>query len=252
MNRKQLIGGIAIAVAFLCMNTVAVAQRGGGGGGDKMRFLGNPEVQKEIELLDEQKSDIEEFQSEARDVYRGAFSGMREKMEGLSGEEREALMSEIRDDINEKMEGINKKIEDVLVPHQVERLEQIVLQSQMRRGGTASLVDNDAFRKKVNLTDEEVEKLKKKQEEVSKKVEEKIKKIREEAQDEILSVLPSEKQEKIKSMIGDTFEMQERGRRGGRGGGGFGGRRGGGGGGPGGGRGGGGRRGGGDRPGGGF
>ncbi len=233
MKPMQFVGAIVFAIAFLSTADLVHAQRDFGSVGNKMRFLGNPEVQSELELLDEQKTDIESIQSEARNLYRNAFSGMREKMEGLDASEREALMNEIRGNIETEMEGISKKVEDVLVPHQVERLEQIVLQSQIRRGGTSSLMDNEAFRKKVGLTEDEAKKLKEKEEQVRKDIEEKIKKIREDAQDEILSVLPAAKKEKIKELIGETFEMPERQRtrRGGggrRGGGQRGGRRGGG------------------------
>ena len=55
--------------------------------------------------------------------------------------------------------------------------------------------------------------------EVKKKLEEKILQARKDAQDEILSVLTSEQQAKIKAMLGESFTFEEsEGRFGGRGG----------------------------------
>jgi Spy/CpxP family protein refolding chaperone len=220
VSKKLLFAAFAAVICFSYADSVMAQGRRGFGGGGKMEYLANEEVQKELDLLDEQVEDLKAIRDESRDIFRNAFSGMREKFSNTSPEEREEMMKEIRAKIDEEMKTVTKKMEDVLVPHQLERLEQIVLQQTMRRGGTSAMVDNESFREKVGLTDDEAEKLKEKEAEVQKELEEEIKKLREEARDKILSVLPAAKQTKIKEILGDAFEMsQRRGRdRGGRGG----------------------------------
>lgn len=219
-SKKMLVVAIA-AVTFLSVAEVSLAQGWGrGGGGNKMEYLANEEIQKELDLLDDQVKDLGDIRDEARNMFRDQFSGMREKFANTSPEEREEMMREMRSKMEEKMKGITQKMEDILVPHQLERLDQIVMQQTMRRGGTTAMVDNDTFRDKVGLTDAEAAKLKEKEAEVQKELEEQIKKLREEARDKVLSVLPAAKQAKVKEILGASFEMtqQARGGRGGRGG----------------------------------
>ena len=208
----------AAIAAFACLFLVndAMAQRGGWGGGGRLEFLNNEQVQTELDLVEEQIKSLEEVGAEARDVMRSAFSGMREKFADMSREERDSFMTDIRAKIQEDLKGVEAKVGEILVPHQLERLDQIVFQNQIRRGGAAGALGSEALREKLGMTDELVEKLKEKQEEVTKELEEKIKKLREEAQDEVLSVLPAEMQKSIKEMIGETFEVTRN--RGGRGG----------------------------------
>jgi len=219
----------AAIAALMCVVSTneAMAQRGGwggfgGGGESKLQYLNNEGVQKELELLEDQTDQLQDIGEEARNVMREAFSGMREKFRDLSREERDEMMTEIREKIQEDMKAVEEKVSDILVPHQLERLDQLMLQGQMRRGGTAAALKSESLREKLGLTEEEAEALQAKEEEVKKELEEDIKKLRAKAQDKILSVLPAEKQEKIKKMIGDSFEMERtrggRGDRGGRGG----------------------------------
>lgn len=210
------------ALACLVISNDAMAQRGGfggrGRGASKLEYLSNPQVQEELDMLEDQQADLQEINDEARNIMRSAFTGMREKFQDLSREERDEMMTEIREKITKDMKEVEAKLGDILVPHQMERLEQLVLQGQMRRGGTAAALQSEAMREKLGLTEEEAEKLAAKEEEVKKELEEQIKELRAKAQDKILSVLPAEKQEKIKNMIGDAFEMTRNNTRRGRGG----------------------------------
>ena len=75
--RKTIFAAIA-ALMCVCVASDAMAQRGGFGGNDSLlQFLGSDQVQKEIDLLDDQKEQIKEVQDEVRDIMREAFSGMR-------------------------------------------------------------------------------------------------------------------------------------------------------------------------------
>ena len=218
--RQMTFAAIAALMCLFVANDV-MAQRGGfgGRGNSKLEYLGNKKVQDELGILDEQLEDIEALGSEARDVMRNAFSGMREKFQDLSREERDELMTEIRAKIKEDMKAVEEKVDDILVPHQTERLDQLLLQGQMGRNGVPGALEG--LREKLGISesefDELAEKLKEKEKEVKEKLDEDIKKLRAEAQDEVLSVLPADMQAKIKQMIGESFEFQRD--RGGRGGG---------------------------------
>ena len=206
MNCKPFFGAVLFSIAFLMLSNSAFAQRGGNSG---IRFLMNKDIQTELELQEEQVEDIQELQSDAQDIYRELLS-QRSRMQNMDEDERKELM----EGLNTDMENLNTQADEILLPHQKERLEQIVLQSQIRSlGGWGALTSNESMREKIGLSEDEAADVKEKQAEVQKELLEKIKKLRKEADDEILSVLPDELQEKVKGMVGDPFEFQRTQRR---------------------------------------
>ena len=225
------------SAVLLSAGTLAHAQRGGGGmlGGSSMGLLGDQKVADELELGEDQVESIKTLQDEMRGIFRDSFGGMRDKFREPNVD-REALMAEIREKIQTQMSTVDEKLEQILLPHQMSRLEELTFQMETKRGGTQGLLNNEKVKEKLGLTDEQIEKIKAKAEEVKADLEEKIAKAREDAQEEILSVLTPEQQAQIKEMVGDSFEFEERrgwgggdrGGRGGRGGGDRGGRGGGG------------------------
>lgn len=207
-------------------------QRGGPGGagarigGGPQFLLRRDDVQKDLELSEEQIELIEEMSGE-----RGRGGGidrdaLRAELEGLSDEERSERLREMRD---ERTADAQKKIEEILLPHQVERLAQISAQFSAQ-GGSRSLTGG-SLAEKLGITDEQKEKIREKSEELQKELNEKIAKLRQQMQEELLNELTPDQQAQYKEMMGEAFkfEQQQRGGFGGPGGGGIGGRRGGGG-----------------------
>ena len=93
------------------------------------------EVQQELQLVDEQKEKVRGIADGMRTKVRDEMRGMFEQMRDLSDEERRAKFDEIRtkcESINADME---KQLEKVLLPHQLERLKQIDLQTKIRSSG---------------------------------------------------------------------------------------------------------------------
>ncbi len=208
------------AMACLLNLNEASAQRGGGDSPEasKLQLLRNGDVQEEIGLLEDQKEGLRDFESKIRDKMRSVWSGAREEMAGKSREEREEFMMTMRERMTEEMKEVASDLEDILLPHQMERLDQLAMQSIIQRRGVAGAAESGALKELLGLSDAEAKKLKEKEEEVKKELAEKIKKLRAKAQDDILSVLPSAKQQKFKEMIGDSFEVTAESWRRGRGG----------------------------------
>ncbi len=136
--------------------------RGGFGGGFGMSrtpnllFLANIEaVQKEIEALDDQVAAIkklEEEQRAAREAQRG--QGPRPDYQNMSEAEREKLNAERE----KQTAAANAKLGEILLPHQVQRLQEISLQQRMRMLGMGVLAD-DAVAAKLSLTDDQKKKV---------------------------------------------------------------------------------------------
>src|SRR6478672_1516461 len=96
-----------------------------GGGGGLMGLAMRDEVQQELQLVDEQKDKVRALSEDMRTKVRDEMGGMFQQMRDASDEERRAKFDEIR----KKFETINtdmeKKLDAVLLPHQLERLKQI-------------------------------------------------------------------------------------------------------------------------------
>ena len=228
------------------------AQRGGGrfgggfggfgGGGSSLELLAREDVQKELELLDDQIAEVEDAREEQRDAVREAFSGFgrggnrgggdrgargnRDRQGGgdrgqrREGEDRFARFREMR----EKMEKqVQASIDKILLPHQSKRLNQLVLQRRLRGGAaqTASTLSSGDLADNLKVSESQGEKLQEKARSIEAKLRKEIAKLRQKAQEELVSSLTPAQQREFKEMVGKpfTFVEPERGRGGfGRGG----------------------------------
>jgi hypothetical protein len=114
---------------------------GMGGGGGYAMLIGNEGVQKELKLDDTQVEKAKEFAEKAREKQ----TEIREKLQGLEGEERQTKMQEFQKEMNE---SAMKAFGDFLKPEQLKRLKQI---SYHQRGAMA-FADPEVA-KKLSLTD---------------------------------------------------------------------------------------------------
>lgn len=229
---------------------------GGRGGGDMtLSLLQMEPVQTELQIGPDQQEAIGKLVEQSRGERPD-----RSQFENMTDDERRQFFEQRQSEAAARAAQTKEKLEEVLLPEQMERLDQIALQLR----GVGALNDDD-IAGKLKITAEQKEKLQQVQEEQRSKMGEKMRelfssgdrenmreafgKLREEMEEAVLAVLTSEQRSQFDEMKGDEFEMPEGFGRGGFGG--PGGGRGGFGGGPGGGRGGfGGGPGGGGRPGG--
>jgi Spy/CpxP family protein refolding chaperone len=93
-------------------------------------MLQSSEVQKELELVDDQKQKLKTAGEELRAEMTKAF----EETRNLSAEERRAKTTELMKPFEEK---ITKKLDEILLPHQMERAKQLAVQ----RMGTGAIAD---------------------------------------------------------------------------------------------------------------
>jgi len=206
----------ALTLAVLAsIGSTAFAQPGGRGGfggfgglAGNIGLLMREDVNKEIELLDDQQEELQELQSGMRDRMREVFANFRE----MSDDERREAMTDFG-------KSLQEDIDEVLLPHQSKRLKQISLQQRMQ-GGTARGLRGEVA-EELGLSDDDLEEIEEKSREAAEELQKKISELRAEAQKELLNdVLSPSQQKKLKDMLGEKFEFaqQQRGGFGGRGG----------------------------------
>ena len=199
---------LLVTVTAIGMASVALAQPGRGPGGfgfdSSLLLLMNQDVVKELEIVPEQQEKLRALGEEARNEMRDMFSGLRD----LNEEERRERFAELREKMADVQADLKKDVNEILLPQQRDRLEQIQFQSQMRRG-SGGLTSNSAV-EALDISEEQLEKMREKQEEVREEGQEKIQEETEEDRNEILSVLSPAQRKKYEELMGEPFEFQQR------------------------------------------
>ena len=211
-NRAIWIFGLLTA-ALLTPNATFAQGRGGAGGGmggmAGPALIGNPAVQKELELTDEQTEKAKDFAEGYREKARESMA----KLEGLEGEERMKKVTELN--MANAKAGM-KDVNAMLKPEQAKRFGQIVF--QMR--GIEALTDPD-HAKSLKVTAEQSEKVRNLLDDQRAEMREamqdsggdraasmrKMLKIRKETNAKAMALMTPEQMTMYKEMSGEAFEM---------------------------------------------
>ncbi len=160
LQRNGLIAGMLVVLASMAVT--AAAQPGPPGPGGGMRFgrgssavlLAMPEVQKELNLNDDQTKQITTLLRDAREKLRASFGQSNvQEMQNLSQEERQKRFDERRKMTEEVGKGIDKKIAGILDAKQAERLHQL----QLQREGAMALNRPEVIKKLVLSQDQQAQ-----------------------------------------------------------------------------------------------
>jgi Spy/CpxP family protein refolding chaperone len=216
--KLAMVAAAALMIASLSTSS-AMAQRGFGRGGfgrmgnDPSFLLMSEPVQKELELTDDQKSSVQKFQ---QDVM-AEMGNMRGQFQGLSPEEIQSKVADIAKDHH-------KKIADILLQPQMDRLDEISLQWGLQQSAAGTLARDDVA-KKLDLNDDQKSKLKDIGDEAQAKVmelfsggppaddqerQDRQKKMQEfgtEQKDKSMAVLTDEQKSKLEKLEGKKFDV---------------------------------------------
>lgn len=231
---KRFFLSLAVAVIVAASATAAFAQPGGGfggpgggfgggfggGGGGGLDLLRDENVRKDLELVDEQVEKLTEIQGRMREVMGDFFRNNApdfRNMRDLSEDERRAQFDSFRTKVEEAVAPIQKEVDEVLLPHQKERLKQIQNQARMRGQGTSQALTSGTLAEELGITDEQKEKLRAVEQEVQAELLKEIERLRTDAREKVLEVLTPEQREKYKTMMGSPIEFSQGRGPGGRG-----------------------------------
>lgn len=194
----------------------------GRGGGSSAMLLTIPEVQKELNLSEDQTKQLTELAQEVRDKMRASFGQFNfGELQNLSEEERQKRMDEMRKKAEEATKGVDEKVGKILDAKQSERLKQLQLQAE----GARALTRPEVI-KKLGISDEQLAKIKKIQEDArptgragfnrdqsDEDRQAAMKKMRErfeKAEKDCLAVLNDDQMLDWTNMCGKTFKFPER------------------------------------------
>jgi len=127
------------------------------------RLLRLEQVQKDLQLADDQKAKLKEIGEKAWERMRQGLADMK-GFRDMNEDERKAAMTKVGDKARAQAEQLRKEIEGVLTPQQVERVKQLVLQIR----GVAALDDKEV-QEALGITAEQKEKFKAIRDEIAEK-----------------------------------------------------------------------------------
>jgi DNA-binding Xre family transcriptional regulator len=167
---------------------------------DQFGLLSQQSIQDELDFVGEQREQYKRLQKDYNDRIREKMVSMNKG--GFDPEKAKSFGEEIR----ALKEQQARDIEELLLPHQGNRLKQIQLQNKMKALGLNALNDKK-LAEELGMSEEQLEQLKEKAKELSAELQKKIKALREETQETLLKELTKDQQEKLKELTGDKFEM---------------------------------------------
>jgi Spy/CpxP family protein refolding chaperone len=182
-----------------------------GGAGMNLMLVNNEKVQKELEITPEQKTKIEALGKEMRSNMPD-FGGLRD----LSDDERQAKMEENRKKMEKVMQDAQAKLKEILLPNQLDRLNQIRIQA----AGTMILMD-PAVQKDLGITDDQKAKMKTINDDARKQGRklfenaspedrqanmDKMQKLRKETDEKVMDILTADQKTKLEKMKGEKFD----------------------------------------------
>jgi hypothetical protein len=233
MVRRSFSVGVTIAALALAISTVQDAQaqgkRGGGGMGmrgargvNPLMLVGNPAVQKDLGLSEENATKVKEITDDVRQEMQEQIAGSGIDFQGLrdlQGEEREKRMAEIQTKMAEVNKTINDKflpkINEILDKNQQKRLHEIAIQA----AGSAALEDAGVV-KDLGLSKDQTDKIKSIVKDFAGKTRAiprdadrsermaKMAELREEETAKVTEVLTKDQQAKFTDMKGKPFDTK--------------------------------------------
>lgn len=171
---------------------------------DEMQSLHDASVLKDLEIVDEQRDEIEAIQLS----YNERFQVLVRKMmsSGTDSATQEKLTKELLDFHRERTDALSS----ILLPHQLVRVKQVTIQNTIEySGGLAAAVNQGELAKRLNISDEQKEQLKKIQTELQKEISKKTLECKEAARKRVLESFSAEQRRQLKEMTGEKFVRRQ-------------------------------------------
>ena len=176
---------------------------GGGmfGGGGPIQLIQRPDVQQELELLDDQKAQLKALGDKVRDRMGEMFG--RQRGGGDQGN-RDELVGNLRK-FNEEIQA---DVDKILLPHQSKRLKQLEVQQRMRGGGVMGALGGDVA-EQLGISEEQQDKLREKAQGLDQEMRKKMTEIRKQLQDQLLAELSPDQRKQFNDLVGEPFEFRD-------------------------------------------
>ena len=165
--------------------------------GSVLGLLADQNVRAELEMVDDQYEQLKQLNS---------------SIQQRSAEQLKAIDFKSAD-WTQQLSGIRERasneLNSLLLPHQIDRLKQIRMHSQLRRRSFVDIITSDPVKSDLEISEDQTSRLRKAEKEIEEKLQKEIARLRAEARDKLLGELDSGQKAKVESMFGDVFEFEK-------------------------------------------
>jgi len=167
-------------------------------------LLANDEVLRELEIVDDQRSELARIQKE-----------FARRMNALTllPLDQASIMQVGGSNLCNALDGIEEerqsRINDVLMPQQLARLKQISFQETLRERGDGAVLAGKTIANALGIDDAQKKRIKNRAAEIEKEINAKIAKLRTDGRKELLKELTVDQQRRLKEMTGQTFRVSK-------------------------------------------
>ncbi len=210
---KLLILAIALSLGVVCVSNSNAQEKKNPFADNIIGTLANPKMAAELELLEEQQESIKELMEEFGKLRHEVGQDMKEIWEAAGDEERKEIGEEYWRRVEEGRLEIVKQMKANLLPHQIDRVEQLSAQRMITEGKgreSAGLL-SDQMINYLDIGEKQKQRIQDKSAKLKKEVTEKIQKILEDAKQELLAELNADQKKKYEKLLGDPVENESGG-----------------------------------------
>jgi Spy/CpxP family protein refolding chaperone len=174
-------------------------------------WLTGEKMLKELEILPDQQEKLRALRGELKAKTKEAYEAI--DATGIPKDDRKVLREQAKAEVGGE---VAREIEQVLLPHQIKRLRQIVLQRRLGQhtfgGSAAAALGSEDLANELGITDKQREELKTKEkelkEELERKAKELLRQLKDESQEELFEILTPTQRQRLKEMLGERFEWE--------------------------------------------
>ena len=161
-------------------------------------LLADESVRKELEMVDEQFADLQKANEQIQ-------KRMADQLRGLDLTDMKSATAQILA-IRDQSE---KELQATLLPHQMKRLRQLMVQNQLRRRSLVEILTSEPWRSQLEISNEQADKLRDSEVEIAKDLERQIAELREKARQRLLGTLENRQRKQVEEMFGDAYEFSQ-------------------------------------------
>lgn len=178
---------------------------------DKMLpALFNEEVQTDLELVADQKSEMKRMLDELVQRKDQLGKELEEfRQQGATVDEVEKKRDEFVKGFEDDKAKTFQQVSNLLLPHQKNRLQQLTVQLMMREAMKAQRIPTGVLvpemRKYLNIEDGQADRIKAKTKKLQEELAKKIKKLTDDARTELLKELTAEQKKKYDDLVGEQI-----------------------------------------------
>lgn len=166
------------------------------GGNPVMTLLADKSIRKELEVVDDQVEEIKRLNRQLQER-------LSKEVRSMDLTDSAQVISTIRD----ITESAQADMEDVFLPHQLDRLKQLGVRHQMNRQSVLGALLTDPLASELGLTEEQKDELRQTAKKIESELARELEELKIKARQQLFSCLTREQQQKLDDLIGDEYRF---------------------------------------------